>query len=194
MIARDRGARRSARFWHRIGMVAAVVVSGLLPAAPSPASAAQPGEAADGGRIIQTMAGTGTSGFGGDGGPATAAALSFPGGLASDAAGSVYIADVFNNRVRKIDRTGNISTVAGNGGLESSGDDGPALLAGLSPADVAVDADGNLFIADAVNSQIRKVDTSGIITRFAGTSRGYGGDGEGADASQLAGPRSVSAM
>jgi uncharacterized protein (TIGR03437 family) len=110
---------------------------------------------------ISTVAGNGTKGFGGDGGPATLAAFNFFGthvGLAVDSAGNLYIPDVLNNRIRKVDSTGNITTVAGNGIAGFSGDGSPAVNAGLNkPTDVAVDDAGNLYIADATNNRVRKV-------------------------------------
>lgn len=121
--------------------------------------------------IITTMAGTGTAGFSGDGGPSTAAKLNFPQGIAVDTAGNVYIADLYNSRIRKINvATGIISTVAGNGAATFSGDGGPATDAALWDASaVAVDTNGNLFISDYYNSRIRKVSsTTGIITTITG--------------------------
>ena len=107
---------------------------------------------------ITTLAGNGTAGFGGDGGPATSATFSSPQGLAVDVSGNVYVADAANNVVRKINAsTGNISTVAGNGAQGYSGDGGPAIAAKLfAPVGVALDGSGNLYIADD-NSVIRKV-------------------------------------
>ena len=166
--------------------------------------------------VITTVAGNGTDGFSGDGGPATSAQLSHPYGVAVDSAGNLYIADTVNNRVRKVsngvittlagggtnpgdgpaasafvnpgavtvDSSGNvyiadsrsrireisngrILTVAGNGRTGFSGDKGPATGAELIPAGVAVDAAGNLYIADIYNKRIRKV-SNGVITTVAG--------------------------
>jgi len=115
--------------------------------------------------IITTVAGGGV----GDGGPATNAPIAHPAGVAVDASGNLYIADSENHRVRKVDTSGIITTVAGNGTAGYSGDGGPATNASLrAPNGVAVDASGNLYIADSANSRIRKVDTSGIITTVAG--------------------------
>ena len=120
--------------------------------------------------IITTVAGDGSPAFAGDGGPATAASLNFPRRVEFDTAGNLYIADSSNNRIRKVDSGGIISTVAGNGLAEFSGDSGPATLAGLnSPAGVAIDGAGNVYIADPNNSRIRIVDTSGIITTVVGS-------------------------
>lgn len=115
--------------------------------------------------IITTAAGTGTAGFAGDGGAATAAALNGPIDVAVDAAGNFYIADRANQRVRKVSRTGVITTVAGNGIAGFSGDGGPATSASLNtPSGVAVDSAGNMYIADFENGRIRKVNTAGIIS------------------------------
>lgn len=129
---------------------------------------------------INTIAGTGTAGFSGDGGPATAAQLNVPIGVVKDAAGNIYIADMGNNRIRKISPSGIITTIAGNGAFAYSGDDGPATSASLkSPYAVAVDTAGNVYIADTFNHRIRKVDTSGVITTVAGNGTGgvFSGDG-----------------
>ena len=142
--------------------------------------------------IISTVAGNGTSGFSGDDGPATSAKLSQPRGVAVDSSGNLFIADQSNHRIRKVDISGNISTVAGNAspGFLSpgfSGDGGPAISARVSsPHGVAVDSSGNLFIADTGNHRIRKVDTSGIISTVAGTGTGgFSGDGGPATDAQL---------
>ena len=122
--------------------------------------------------IIETV--VGVSG-GGDGGPATAAYLNFPRGVAVDGAGNLYFDS--GNLIRKVDATGVISTVAGGG--SSLGDGGPAVEAQLNaPEGVALDGAGNLYIADSYNDRIRKVDAAGVITTVAGIGRGiYGGDG-----------------
>ncbi len=142
--------------------------------------------------VISTVAGTGTIGFSGDGGPATSAQLGYPYGVAADAQGNLYIADYATQRVREVSRAGVISTVAGNGTAGSAGDGGPATAAQLSsPSGVAVDADGDLYIADYGNQRIRKV-TNGTISTVAGTGTpGFSGDGGGATAAQLNGPISV---
>ena len=108
--------------------------------------------------IITTVAGNGTAGFSGDGGPATNASLNSPSGVAVDGAGNLFIADRGNQRIRKVDASGIITTVAGNGTSGFSGDGGPATSASLrGPRGVAVDGDGNLLIADSGNRRIRKV-------------------------------------
>jgi sugar lactone lactonase YvrE len=105
----------------------------------------------------------------GDGGPATAAVLADPHGVAVDAAGNVFIADTFNNRIRKVTPAGIISTVAGNGAASYSGDGGPATQAGLDqPQAVAGDSAGNFYIADTGDQRIRLVTPDGTITTIAG--------------------------
>ena len=140
---------------------------------------------------ITTVAGTGTSGFSGDGAAAVAAQLNRPGGLALDGSGNLYIADTSNNRIRKVDSSGNISTVAGGG--SSLGDGGAATAARLNgPQGVALDGSGNLYIADTLNQRIRKVDSSGNISTVAGTgTAGFSGDGAAATAAQLSNPQGV---
>ena len=142
---------------------------------------------------ITTIAGTGELGFSGDGGPAVEAELYNPYGVAVDGAGNLYIADTFNHRIRKVDSSGVITTIAGTGERGFSGDEGPAVEAWLyNPYGVAVDGAGNLYIADTDNHRIRKVDSTGTITTVAGTGeRGFGGDGGPATAAQLAPPAGV---
>jgi sugar lactone lactonase YvrE len=124
--------------------------------------------------IITTVAGNGNIGFAGDGGQATSATLGFPRGVAVDNAGNIYIADALNQRIRKVSVSGVISTYAGNGFPFYGGDGGPATSASINLVGtaqhqgLAVDAQGNLYIADTGNNRIRKVDPSGIITTFAG--------------------------
>jgi sugar lactone lactonase YvrE len=140
---------------------------------------------------ITTIAGTTRRGFSGDGGPATSARLFWPRGLALDGQGNLYIADHTNNRVRKVDANGTITTVAGTGTPGFSGDGGPATSAQLSrtsgvPMGLAVDADGSLYIADTGNNRIRKVSTDGKITTVAGTGvQLFGGDGGPASSAKL---------
>jgi trimeric autotransporter adhesin len=127
---------------------------------------------------IATVAGTGVGGYSGDGGAATAARLSSPGGLAVDARGTLYIADTGNNRVRKVDVGGTITTLGGNGTAGRSGDGGRATAASLrAPQGVAVGSRGDVFVADTGNARVRRVSASGTITTFAGGGRaGYLGD------------------
>ncbi len=143
----------------------------------------------DTGGAISTVAGSGTEGYSGDGGLATATQLNTPTGVAVDAAGNLYIADQNNQRIRKVDTGGAITTVAGTGGYGYSGDGVAATAAQLyGPYGVAVDAAGNLHIADTLNNRIRKVDTGGVITTVAGS--GTKG-GTAATAAQLRHPRGV---
>lgn len=140
--------------------------------------------------IISTIAGMGFVGFAGDGGAATAAAcrLNEPTGVAVDGAGNIYIADNANNRVRKINTAGIISTIAGVGlPYGYAGDGGPATVARLYyPKAIAADNPGNVYICDWNNSVIRKINTSGTITTLAGTGvSGYSGDGSAAISAQL---------
>jgi sugar lactone lactonase YvrE len=144
--------------------------------------------------IIRTVAGTCANGFSGDGGPATNAMMSYPAGLALDASGDLYIADQGNSRIRMVAPNGIITTVAGNGGATYSGDGGFATNASLyNPMAVAVDGNGNLFIADGNNSVIREVTTNGIISTIAGQGGvfGYSGDGGLATSAKLYGPQGV---
>ena len=143
--------------------------------------------------IITTVAGNGAEGFSGDGGPATDATLNTPIGVAVDRAGNLYIADAFNNRIRKVNVTGVITTVAGNGDARFSGDHAAATNASLgAPFGVAVDAVGNLYIADTSNHRIRKVDAFGMITTVAGKgTEGFSGDGGPARQARLNFPTGV---
>ena len=140
--------------------------------------------------VIRTVAGNGQYKFSGDGGPATAAALSRPTGVAVGGAGNLYIADTYNNRIRKVSPAGIMTTVAGNGLAIFSGDGGPGTSASLlPPSGVAVDAAGNLYIADAWNHRIRKVSPAGIISTLAGNGAyKFSGDGGPATAASLAYP------
>lgn len=145
--------------------------------------------------LITTIAGTlGQQGSTGDGGAATAAKLTFPYGIAFDAARDLYIADTGNNRVRRVDATtGVITTVAGSGVVGYDGDAKPATAAALnSPWNVVVGADGSFYIADLTNNRIRRVDTAGLISTVAGTAqRGFSGDGGPATSAMLNNPASM---
>ena len=137
--------------------------------------------------IITTVVGTGSTGYSGDGGSASNAQLYFPSGVAVDGVGNLYIADSYNNRIRMVDTSGKIKTVAGTGTAGYSGDGEAAINAQLNyPQRVTVDRAGNIYIADSNNSRVRKVDTSGIITTVAGIGiNGYSGDGEAATSAKL---------
>ena len=119
---------------------------------------------------INTVAGNGTQGYMGDGGPATSAEIFAPVGTAVDSAGNLYFADQSNQAIRKVDSSGKITTIAGGPGAGHTGDGGPAINAKFDyPAGIALDKAGNLFIVDVDNEIIRKIDTGGTITTAAGT-------------------------
>ncbi len=143
-------------------------------------------------QIISTFAG-GDSVSIGDGGPAIDCELLQPYSTAIDAAGNVYIADLGHNRVRKVNTAGIITTIAGTGVAGYSGDDSAATAAQLNtPAGVAVDGSGNVYISDDYNHRIRKVDAAGIITSIAGTGAyGYNGDNIAATAATLYSPHEI---
>lgn len=143
--------------------------------------------------IIATIAGTNTFSFSGDGGPAANAKLNEPSGVTMDGGGNLLIADKKNSRIRKINTNGIITTVVGTNSLGFSGDGGLAVNAQLYwPSAVAVDGLGNTFIADTLNNRIRKIDTNGIITTYAGNgSSGFSGDGGAATNASLAQPDGV---
>ncbi len=140
--------------------------------------------------IITTVCGTGVASYSGDGGPATAATLSNTVAISVDAAGDIFISDVSNNRIRKINLSGIITTIAGTGTVGFSGDGGPATLADIANSvGIGVDAGGNVFFTDAgyVGARVRKINTSGIISTVAGgNSMGYSGDGGPATSALLA--------
>jgi uncharacterized protein (TIGR03437 family) len=137
------------------------------------------------GGTITTYAGVNNSpGFSGDGGPATQAQMNNPTADTFDGAGNLYVTDQSNQRIRKIDTSGNITTVAGNGNIAFSGDAGLATLASLDyPGEIVFDSAGSLFIVDTVNEAIRKV-TGGIISTVAGTPGTQGNSGDGGPPSQ----------
>lgn len=132
--------------------------------------------------IITTVAGTGSKAYSGDGGPATKAGVPYPVDVAVDGCGNLFVVDAYNNRIRKVATNGVITLFAGNGSGTYAGDGGPATNASLyQPEAVAVDAAGNVLIADQNNFRIRRVDTNGIITTVAGTGT-YGHTGDGGPA------------
>jgi hypothetical protein len=193
---------------HRItaaGLTEEVVVAGgPVDGVDFPPAAAAP---TPGPGTIVTIAGNGIAGFGGDGRPATSARLIDIQGLAVDKAGNLYISFNSINRVRKVEATtGIITTIAGSAPFEVirglfpsigtggyGGDGGPATRALLNtPQHLALDAAGNLYISEALNHRVRKMDPNGIITTVAGTGQeGLSGDGGPATAAQLAGPQAV---
>ncbi len=142
---------------------------------------------------ITTVAGTGSWGYSGDGGPAEVAKLNGPKGAAIDVAGNVYIADQFNHRIRRIDGAGVITTVAGNGYVGYAGDHGPALTVRLEvPRGMVVDGVGNLYISDTSNHRVRRLDGSGVITTVAGVGvYGYSGDGGPATSAMIGYPQGL---
>jgi streptogramin lyase len=144
---------------------------------------------------ITTVVGNGSYGFSGDGGPATSAVITRPMDLALDSAGNLFFVDYYNHRIRRLDAsTGNISTVAGNGLRSFSGDGSAATSASLNyPWGIAVDASGNLFIADRYNHRIRRVDVAtGNISTVAGNgASGFSGDGSAATSARLSYPMGV---
>ena len=150
------------------------------------------------GATLTLVAGTSRAGFSGDGGPAVNAQLNGPEGVAVDTSGNVFIADSVNNRVRKVDTNGIITTYAGSGGISqlgpgSYGDGGTATDATLHlPTGLAVDKSGNIYIADTGNNAVRRVGTDGIIQLVAGDSYpSYAGDGGSGPSAELHGPADV---
>jgi DNA-binding beta-propeller fold protein YncE len=146
--------------------------------------------------VISRVAGTGTRGDSGDDGPATAAQLNIPVGVAVIPGGGFLIADTGNNVVRMVSPAGVITRVAGTGTPGDIGDDGPAAAAQLNePTGVAVTPDGGFLIADAGNHVVRMVSPAGVITRVAGTgTSGDRGDDGRATAAQLNDPEDVAVI
>lgn len=189
-------ARVSGR-WHEVGVGLTSAVMALAVPMASPTLGAQ--------GTVSTVAGTSPAGYGGDGGPATQAQMHEPRMMTFDAVGVMYIADTFNQLIRKVDTSGTITTVAGKftGFVPRdeadcvpnfSGDGGPATEATLScPHSVAVDGTGNIFIADSANHVIRKVEPGGLITTVAGQGGLSGDSGEGGPATQakIQGPKGI---
>ncbi|BBO17806.1 conserved hypothetical protein [Candidatus Brocadia pituitae] len=143
--------------------------------------------------IITTVAGTGLAGFNGDGRQARTARLSLPEGVVIGSDGSIYIADTFNHRIRRVGLDGIITTVAGTGDQDFSGDGGQATEAMLNtPMEIAIGGDGSIYIADSDNHRIRLVGTDGIITTVAGNgNQGFSGDGGQATAAMFSNPAGI---
>ena len=141
---------------------------------------------------ITTAIGDGNPGFVGDGGPPNKVEMNQPTGVAVDSSGNIYFVDSLNYRIRKL-AGGNVTTIAGNGQISHSGDGLQGTLAQLNaPQGVAVDSAGNFYIADSANNVVRRVDTKGVITNFAGNgSAGNGGDGGAATGAQLNTPEDL---
>ena len=139
------------------------------------------------GGIISTIAGTGIAFYGGDGGPATAAKVQGPTGVAADQAGNIYIADNGNNRIRKITSAGVISTIAGSATYGFTGDGGPSTAARLYyPRAVFVDISGNIYISDLNNYRVRRINSLGVISTVVGNgTAGFAGDGGPATAAEI---------
>ena len=144
--------------------------------------------------IISTVAGNGTAGFSGDGGPAVSAQLTSPSGVAVDSVGNIFIADTNNARIRKVSPNGIITTVAGNGTQGYAGDGGQATTAQLQyPTGIAIDSAGNLYVADLGNNRVRKIASNEIISTIAGNGvQGYSGDGGLATNAELNSPNGLS--
>ncbi len=145
-------------------------------------------------RVVETVIGTGTKGFSGDNGPAHKAQLSNPFAVARGPDNELYLCDVDNHRIRRVDSMGNISTIAGNGTKGYSGDGGPATAAELNePYEMAWDHDKNLYFVERMNHTVRKVDfKTGIISTIAGTGKaGFSGDDGPGPKAQLSQPHSL---
>jgi len=143
--------------------------------------------------VITTVAGNGTAGFSGDGGPALQASFNYPTAIAMGADGSVYIADRFNNRIRRIGPDGIITTIAGNGTAGFSGDGGPAFQAALYyPTGIAAAADGNLYVSEMLSNRVRRIGPDGVITTVAGNGiKGFSDDGGSASQAALNYPHNI---
>ena len=140
--------------------------------------------------LVVTAAGNGAPGDAGDGGPARLAQLNQPSACALDSAGNLFIADTFSHRIRKVDPSGAISTVAGTGAPGFSGDEGPAIAGSINaPRGVVVDDNGDIFIADTGNNRIRQVTPDGLIHTIAGQdAAGFSGDGGPAASARINAP------
>ena len=139
--------------------------------------------------IITNFAGTSTPGFSGDGGPATAASFNGPLNVVADAAGNIYVSDGNNYRIRKISTAGIITTVAGNGISAYAGDGLAATATAMNPTSVTMDAAGNMYVSDYMNGRVRKINTAGIVSTYAGNgSAGIAGMGGPATAASIGAP------
>lgn len=142
--------------------------------------------------VLTRVAGNSRGGYAGDGGAAVNAQLNGPQGLAFDSAGNLFIADSGNFRIRVVSSTGIITPFAGNGTGGSSGDGGPATSSQVSPACLAIDKAGNLYITEITFNRVRRVSPDGNISTVAGNgTRGYSGDGGPATSAQLNGPEGL---
>jgi hypothetical protein len=145
--------------------------------------------------VLSTVAGTGKQGYAGDGGDAAKAQFNWTVSIAFDHAGTLYVADLFNHRIRRVTADGVVTTFAGTGAQGSRGDGGAAADAELSyPNSLAFDSQGNLYVADQGNHRIRRIDAQPPhrITTVAGTGvRGYSGDSGPAVEAQLNQPRGI---
>jgi uncharacterized protein (TIGR03437 family) len=142
---------------------------------------------------IDTIAGNGTPGFSGDGGPAIQAQLNGPLGVAVDGSGNIYISDTNNNRIRKVSTNGVINTIGGNGNASFYGDGSPAFQASVhAPEGLAVGADGTVYIADTLNQRVRKIAPDGVMNTVAGNGlAAFSGDGGAATQAALNQPAAV---
>lgn len=145
--------------------------------------------------VIKRFAGSGNVGFSGDGGPALAASFNNPGGLAMAADGSLFVSDTLNHRIRRIDPSGTVTTVAGTGVEGFAGDGGQAVMARISgPGALAVDSAGSLYVADRGNGRVRRIDRSGVIQTVAGGGSSAPADGLRATDASLGTPDSGIAL
>jgi len=142
---------------------------------------------------VSTIVGTGTRSYGGDGGPASLADLADPRGVAVDRFGNLFVADTGNHRIRKVDRSGVITTIAGTGRQGFSGDGSAATAADLNtPIGLAINVEGEVYVADASNNRVRRISPSGSIDTVAGTGvAGFSGDGAAATLARLSFPVGV---
>jgi sugar lactone lactonase YvrE len=142
---------------------------------------------------ISNFAGNGTGNDSGDGGPAAAAGINFPTGIAIDSAGNIYVAEGAGRKIRRIDANGIVTTIAGTGAEGSGGDGGPAINAQfVNPVAVAIDSAGNIYVVDRDGQKVRKIDPSGVISTVAGTGEvGFDGDRGPGPAAKLCFPEGV---